>query len=355
MIVLDKYLIQEDDNLNLTFNKEFNDLYGILSSFMFVSNHNYFKVQIEEKWNLEFDDKMEKDTKELFKKPIFHKAKYFVDMEIQTRDIFINPVFIAKSKDLDEYFKYLKQQSEDDLRISIFKCLGFEKSIDFKDEYYLKIILERIDGMDFDGDIKWYLIALINNPKCYIEKFVGLIQEYLPLYEELKKKYWKYYQEFVEWVDKKLLKDGINFLDDKLNFMNLKQYEEIHLNYSIFDLITSHILEDGIIHIYIGLIFKMYVEDQENKNDIDMHLNVYKVFSDKTRFEIIKILIAEESYGQEIAERLGITTATVSYHMDYLYATSLIFIKRKGRRLYYSVNKTQIKNSIKFLEKEFGL
>lgn len=341
--------------MNLIINKRFDDLYGILSSFMFVSNHNYFKIQMEEKWDVEFDENMERDTRELLENPVFHKAKYLVDMEIQTRDIFINPTFIARSKDLDEYFKLLEEQSEDSLRSDILKSLEFEELIDYKDENYLKIMLEKIDKMDFCGDIKWYLISLIQDPKSYIKKFIELIQDYLPLYEVLKRNYWKAYEEFVQWIDKKLFEHGIDFLNQHLNFINLKQYDEVYLNYSIFDLVSSHAFEDGRTHIFIGLIFKRYVEEQTNKNDIDIHLNIYKVLSDKTRFEIIKILLDKESYGQEIAEKLGITTATVSYHMDYLFGASLIFIKRKSRRLYYSINKNQIKNSIRFLENELML
>lgn len=341
--------------MNLIINKEFNDLYGILSSFMIVSNHNYFKIQMEEKWNLALDTEMEMDTKKLLEDPVFDKAKYFVDMEIRTRDIFINPTFMAKSKNLDEYFKYLEQQSEDDLRISIFEQLELEELINYKEGSYLGIVLDKIDKMDYDGDEKWYLISLIKDPKSYIKKFKDLIKEYLPLYEELKKKYWKAYKEFVQWVDKKLSEQGIGFIDEYLSFINLKQYDEVHLNYSIFDLLSSHNFGDGSIHIFIGLIFKRYVEEEKDKKDIDKHLNIYKVISDKTRFDIIKILIKKESYGQEIAEHLGISTATVSYHMDFLFGASLVTMQRKSRRLYYSVNKEQIKNGINFLKKELML
>lgn len=341
--------------MNLIINKEFNDLYGILSSFVIISNHNYFKIQMEEKWNLELDDEIEMYAKKLLENPVFYKAKYFVNMETKTRDIFINPTFIAKSKNLDEYFKYLEQQSEDDLRISIFEQLEFEELINYKEESYLEIVLEKIDKIDFEGDEKWYLISLIRDPKSYIEKFSDLIKEYLPLYEELKGRYWKVYEEFVQWIDKNISQYGIDFIDEYLTFINLKQYDEVHLNYSIFDLISSHNFGDGSVHIFIGLIFKRYVEEEKNKNDIDKHLNIYKVLSDKTRFDIIKILIKKESYGQEIAEQLGITTATVSYHMDFLFGASLVTIKRKSRRLYYSVNKEQIKNGISFLERELML
>lgn len=49
--------------------------------------------------------------------------------------------------------------------------------------------------------------------------------------------------------------------------------------------------------------FKEYVEEKIGKQDIDKHLMVYKVLSDKIRFEIIKVLTNQESYRQEIAEK----------------------------------------------------
>ena len=250
---------------------------------------------------------------------------------------------------------FLLLQSESELRTEIFKYLEFGSLKDSKNINFSTSVFQKVDYLILNNDTKWFLISLINNPKQYTEEFVELLQNYNPLYEKLKNKYWDDYTNFTLWIDDILTKEGIAFLDEHLSFINLKQYDEIYLNYSLFDLITSHILDDKTIHIYLGLIFEKFVKAQANKKDVDSHLNVYKVFADKTRFDIIKLLIEEESYGQEIAEKLGITTATVSYHMDYLFATSLIFIKRKGKRIYYSVNKSQIKNSLKFLEKEFNI
>lgn len=340
--------------MNFIINKNYNELHGILSTFMIISNYNYFKLQLEEKWNIGFDKNIEKDIKEISENPIFHKARYFVDVEIPTNNIFINSHFITCSKDLDEYFRNLLEQNEDDLRKDIFKALEFGELIEYKDENFIDLI-EKIDKEDLDSDVKWYLLSLIKEPKLYVKRFTGLIEEYLPLYQQLKDRYWKSYMEFVEWIDGKLLDHGIDFIDEHLEFINLRQYDEVQLNFTLFNLISSYHYGEGSVHLFIGLMFKKFVDDQKDKKDIDKHLTVYKVLSDKTRFDILNILIDEESYGQEIAEKLGITTATVSYHMDYLLGASLILIKRKSRRIYYSVNKEQIKNSISFLEKELRL
>lgn len=341
--------------MKLIINKEYNEIYGVLSTFMIISNYDYFKLQVEEKWNMNFDEEMDKDIKEISESSIIDGARYFVNMDIPTKDVFINPEFINKSKDLDEYFKCLMERDEYDLRKDIFNTLKFDELIEYKHENYLKLILDKINKEDFSNDIKWYLLSLIKDPKLYIEKFIRLIKQYLPVYEQLRNKYWKSYIEFVEWIDEKLLEHGIDFIDDYLEFINLKQYDEVYLNYSLFDLSSSHHYKDGSLNLFIGLMFKKYVEKQKDRKDVDKHLMVYKVLSDKTRFDIINILVDKESYGQEIAEKLGITTATVSYHMDYLLSTSLIILKRKSRRIYYSLNKEQVKDSLNFLEKELKL
>lgn len=341
--------------MKLIINTEYNEVYGVLFTFMVISNYDYFKLQVEEKWNMNFDNGIKKDIKEIADDPIFLDAKCFVNMEIPTKEIFIDYKLITKSKSLDEYFKYLLEQDEHALRENIFKTLGFDELIEHKYEKYIKSFLEKIDKVDYSNDIKWYLLSFIQNPKIYLENFIRLVKQYLPIYEQLRDKYWESYIEFVEWIERELLEHGVDFLDEYLGFINLKQFDEVHLNFSLLELSSSYNFGEGSLHLFIGTMFKEYVEEQKDKNDIDRHLMVYKVFSDKTRFEIIKFLEAKESYGQEIAAKMGITTATVSYHMDYLLSASLIILKRKSRRIYYSLNKEQVRKSIDFLKKEIRL
>lgn len=341
--------------MKLTINREFNELYGVLSSLFIISNFEYFKEQVEEKWNIEFKVNKDEILNKISKKHIFQEAKHFIDMNLSIRDIFINSDLLRTCQDLDEYIFCLKNKKEDEIRIDIYQALGFDDLLQFKERPSIDLIIEKLDKEDFHSDIKWFKLALINNPMEYIYKFIGLIHEYLPLYEEIKEDFKEEYNNFVIWIEKNINSQGIDFIEGYLGFLNLSQYSEVYLNYSLFDLLSSHSYSDRSLHIYIGIMFKNYVEEQMNKEDIDKHLMVYKVLSDKTRFEIIKLLTEEESYGQGIAEKLGVTTATVSYHMDYLLGASLITTKRKSRRLYFSINKDQIKESISFLEKELKI
>lgn len=49
-----------------------------------------------------------------------------------------------------------------------------------------------------------------------------------------------------------------------------------------------------------------------------------KVLSDRTRMDILRLLCCGPSYGKEIAASLGLTTATVSRHLDQLKAAGLV-------------------------------
>ena len=129
--MLDKHLIEGADNLNLIINKEFDELYGILSTFKIIANYNYFKIQAEEKWNMSLDFDIERDVKKISENTLFNDARYYLDMELQTKNIFINPDIIHISKDLDEYFNYLINQDEVDLKREILKALELDELIKY--------------------------------------------------------------------------------------------------------------------------------------------------------------------------------------------------------------------------------
>ena len=345
--------------MNLIFNKEYNETFGVLSTFNFFANYEYFKNQLEEKWGIylerEIDLKLDKEIRQTREDPIFDLGKPYIDINMPTLSIFINPELVISCLDLEEYFLSLLDQEEEVLREEVLKALNIEELAKSKKDDLISLLIDKIDEREYKDDMKWFLLSLIKDPIDHMKKFVALTKRYVPLYQEFKKKYWSIYQEFIHWTEEKLDKEGTKFLEEHLKFLNLEHYDKVYLNFSLLGLSTSYHLGDGNVHLFIGSTFKRYVEEEEDKRDIDKHLMIYKVLSDRTRFDIIKMLLEKESYGQEIAQRLGITTATVSYHIEFLFAASLIRLERKSRRIYYSVNTEQIKSSMNFIKGEFRL
>lgn len=343
------------------------ELYSVFSTLLLACNLEYFTNQITEQWGMELDDNLPQGINKIKNHKLLNSEdiRLFFDINLNIDDFFIDTKLLWNSENLDEYFKKLKSQDIKSMREKLLENLIIDKSskdyyldqlFSKEDRLSLEPILDLLNKQDIDNNIKWNFLLLFQNPKYYIEKFINLINGFLPIYNELKEQYKERYKDFLIWIESKINKFGVDFINKYLKILNLQEFDKVHLSYSLFGMITTNIdTSTNECYVYLGILFQDYVEQMISKLDIEKHLMVFKVFSDKTRFEIIKILIEEENFGQEIAEKLNISTATVSYHMDYLLGASLVEIKKRGRKVFYKINKDEIRNSISFLEKELKL
>ena len=91
------------------------------------------------------------------------------------------------------------------------------------------------------------------------------------------------------------------------------------------------------------------------KSNLDitvLYLSVLKQISHESRFEILSYTRDREAYGNELAEHLGLTNATVSHHTSLLHGTNLLKINPMGTQVLYSSNRETIKDCLDFLKKE---
>lgn len=70
---------------------------------------------------------------------------------------------------------------------------------------------------------------------------------------------------------------------------------------------------------------------------------MFKIISDRTRLEILRAIISEPTYGKLLAERLNLTTATISHHVEVLKSVQLIKEKRIKNIKYFEANSEEIK------------
>jgi len=68
----------------------------------------------------------------------------------------------------------------------------------------------------------------------------------------------------------------------------------------------------------------------------------FKVLSDPNRIEILKLLSQRSWFGQELAEQLNITPATISYHMSFLQKIGAVTFNRADNRSYYTLNNSKL-------------
>ncbi len=63
-----------------------------------------------------------------------------------------------------------------------------------------------------------------------------------------------------------------------------------------------------------------------------------KLISDPKRLEILHMTYMKPMYGKQIADALGLTTATVSHHLDALHKAGLLHLEKERHIKYFSTN-----------------
>ncbi|MBQ3707768.1 MAG: metalloregulator ArsR/SmtB family transcription factor [Clostridia bacterium] len=77
---------------------------------------------------------------------------------------------------------------------------------------------------------------------------------------------------------------------------------------------------------------------------------VFKALGDESRLAILRILLAEEeSYVELLASRLGLTSATVSFHLKKLEAAGLVSCRRTQFYRIYRVNRAIFSGTLESL------
>jgi DNA-binding transcriptional ArsR family regulator len=76
-------------------------------------------------------------------------------------------------------------------------------------------------------------------------------------------------------------------------------------------------------------------DSRETSVDLEVKL---KALSDRNRLQILHMLSSKKEYGAKLAEYLGITTATVSHHLELLKKAGFVNEEKVGNIKYFSCN-----------------
>ncbi len=71
-------------------------------------------------------------------------------------------------------------------------------------------------------------------------------------------------------------------------------------------------------------------------------LRLFKALGDESRLRILRLLASGDLYLTEIADRMGLSKATISHHLAQLRAAGLVTITQAGTLTYYSLRRDRI-------------
>ena len=110
----------------------------------------------------------------------------------------------------------------------------------------------------------------------------------------------------------------------------------IYLGYFYGDKINVAYGDNHNVYFFYGALAekKLYSENLTSQYE-----ELIKSLADDTRRKLIKYLMNAPHYNKEISDYLGITTATISYHIGRLVDLGIIHLKyQEGKRIYYQVD-----------------
>ena len=214
-----------------------------------------------------------------------------------------------------------------------------------------ELLIEQVQKLEFTDSQKIFVLDFFINISDYYEKIISSLIEV----EKLCKLSFEIIRPLFEEKIKNLDSDsGLKHLNEqwlkRFDFeqISFRRGEDIHLYVSIVRynglwLRYSQNFNQELV-IGLGLIFAEMLE-VSSKSDQRQLLDQKQLnaLSDNTRYQVIQILAERPHYAQEIADKLGITAATLSHHMQILINALLIKIRTEGRKVFYRLQTSEIK------------
>ena len=189
---------------------------------------------------------------------------------------------------------------------------------------------------------KWTLLMLIENPVKYLELYQTLIDSIKPYFDHYVK---THHQEIIQFEQEII--------------QSLKEDQEEAFKQLTQGLLPSEVLDEenriftSFVHPYtfsktsfgqekvllIGLRmekgFKKVSEFQETLRE--NRTKVFKTLSDNTRYEVLRCIANGVTSTKKIAESLGVSSATITYHINAFLTTKVVKIP-KSKSLKYEVD-----------------
>ncbi len=191
------------------------------------------------------------------------------------------------------------------------------------------------------------LFYLYFDPEETKERFVNLIQHcYEQLYKPIKNQLETIHTQGLENIKRlsdQQLKEIIRFdsdSDEKLPETIVIFPSYYHQDNSVFSYASNA-------DIAISIVGMQMIEDKmEGTNTEEKVIELARALSDSKRITIIRELNKAPYYGFELAQRLNLSSPTISHHMNILFRLGLVTTSKYENKIYYEVSKEKLKQSL---------
>ena len=265
--------------------------------------------------------------------PYKDKILYFYKDDA-LRMFFVNVKNVLRYHSFDEYAKVLHSMDEGQIKqqlmTTIVKQDEEEASVEDKVVELLGnqfAFLDFLKNLPIDDTVRWNYFTIMSQPKKFVEDFISLHQTLKPIFEKVYAEYLpileKSYQEFETTIQEhptilaeafsgtKVIEE-IDWASDEISVIPTLLLSDFYFQDSEILILGAKSLE------VIQHVIQTRLDKQQER------INVFKNLGDKTRYQIFCEIAKGSKSVKGIAEQLGITSATVSYHINELVLSNLV-------------------------------
>lgn len=266
----------------------------------------------------------------------------------------------------DEFLAYLRSLSDKQILtriISVFEFFSLTEANAIPDTHYeLHYLFQLIDQHVTSNEEKWYWISAVHQPHEFIEQLAQLLEELVPWFEPI---YNQWEAECLQAYEPFDLNDFVKRYDsfvstDILSTLSRDDYQLI----TLMPLMTYFIMMGNpltrgksspvllLLGTRIPQIFDATFHDLTN----DSRTELLKHLSDATRYQILQMSATSNYKAKDIAEKLSITPAAVSYHTSKLTTSGLLtFTTTEDNAIQQQLNKTLLQQLFDKIKNDFNI
>lgn len=216
-------------------------------------------------------------------------------------------------------------------------------------------LMEQVHATD---ETKWKIMGFIRKPQNTVKKWIELMEKIMPLfnafYEERKAEVDAFGIDFVN----RLNETGGDALESMTNGMLSKNIlSGGNVLVSATQTLALEInVSCEVPFLKVGMDIEKFLEvvKSAKANALKERVMVFKNLGDNTRYEVVRLFASGVESAKEIAQILGVSQATISYHISNLVTSKILVLEKNEGKFAYRVNFQQLEDIFQSMLEDFG-
>lgn len=302
--------------------------------------HHQFELKWAEEMLSSFNEKEQSalETIKLFPASGIELLNFVLDSgELHNSNLFLKHI---ENMDIVDFFYYILNEQIEKSKIE-------RAFTEIKERYKIQEKIKWLIADDHLMSFFEHYEAVKADTILILNKVVksGFVQKLLQSQEKL--------QEGTEYIKSLIGKEPIDGILEKISGRPRKFFA----GFREYNIIPSYFVSPRFIRVFTGdklyVVFDCRVSRDKTQAMLNELSTILKVIDDKSRMEILNILVNSKSYGKAIADVVGISTPTVSHHLDILKQAGFVKEEKIRNIKYFYADKEKLKKVIEDLNKYF--